>query len=70
MLNLLNFIEAARELHVSVHTIRLWAHQRRFDTLKLGRRRLIEREVLERFARSRQIAARESQCVSPVREQA
>jgi excisionase family DNA binding protein len=69
MLNLLSLNEAARELHVSVHTIRLWAFQRRFDTLKLGRRRLIEREVLERFARSRLIAACESQSTTAVHEQ-
>jgi excisionase family DNA binding protein len=58
MLNLLSLDEAAKELNVSHHTMRLWAFQRRFDTLKLGRRRMIEREVLESFARSRVIAAR------------
>jgi len=61
MLNLLSLDEAAQELRVSVHTIRLWAFQRRFETVKLGRRRMIEREILENFARSSVIPARQRQ---------
>ena len=53
MLNLLSLNDAAAELHVSLDTIRTWVFQRRFETLKLGRRRMVEREVLEQFARSR-----------------
>lgn len=59
MLNLLSLDEAAKEIKVSLHTIRAWVFQRRFETLKIGRRRMVEREVLERFARSGVIQARE-----------
>jgi excisionase family DNA binding protein len=59
MLNLLSLEEAAEELKISLHTMRAWAFQRRFATLKLGRRRMVEREELERFARAGVIAARE-----------
>lgn len=52
MLNLLSLDEAAKEIKVSLHTIRAWVFQRRFETLKIGRRRMVERETLERFVRS------------------
>lgn len=61
MLNLLSLDEAAKELRVSIHTIRIWCFQRRFQTVKLGRRRMVEREVLEQFAHSNVIPARERQ---------
>jgi excisionase family DNA binding protein len=59
MLNLLSLNDAAAELHVSLDTIRTWVFQRRFETLKLGRRRMVEREVLEQFVRSRTTPARQ-----------
>jgi excisionase family DNA binding protein len=59
MLNLLSLNDAAAELHVSLDTIRTWVFQRRFETLKLGRRRMVERTVLEQFVRSRTTPARQ-----------
>ena len=59
MLNLLSLEEAARELRISIHTIRSWNFQKRFPTVKLGRRVLIKREDLERFVNENVIEARE-----------
>jgi excisionase family DNA binding protein len=59
MLDLLSIQDAAKELHVSLDTIRTWVFQRRFETLKLGRRRMVERGILEQFARSRTTPARQ-----------
>ncbi len=51
MLKLMNLEEAAGELRISIHTIRAWTYQKRFPVIKLGRRVLVEREVLEKFVR-------------------
>lgn len=58
MLSLLSLDEAAKELRVSIHTIRAWVFQRRFETVKLGRRHMVEREALEAFVHSGVVAAR------------
>ena len=58
MLNLLSLDEAAEELNVSPHTMRARVFQRRFATVKLGRWRMVERDVLERFVRSVVLPAR------------
>jgi excisionase family DNA binding protein len=58
MLNLLSLDEAARELKVSLHTVRAWVFQRRFETVKLGRRRMVDRATLEAFVQKSVIAAR------------
>ncbi len=51
MLNLMCLEEVAKELKVSIHTVRAWGFQKRFPVVKLGRRVLVEREALERFVR-------------------
>ena len=51
MLNLMSLEEVAKELKVSIHTVRAWGFQKRFPVVKLGRRVLVEREALERFVR-------------------
>lgn len=58
MLNLMSLEEAAKELKISLHTIRAWSFQKRFPTIKLGRRVLVEREALERFVRAGVVEAR------------
>jgi excisionase family DNA binding protein len=49
MLNLLDLGEAARELKVSIFTMRSWTQKRKIPTVKLGRRVLVKQEELERF---------------------
>ncbi|MGD0230110.1 MAG: helix-turn-helix domain-containing protein [Syntrophorhabdales bacterium] len=58
MLNLMSLEEVARELKVSIHTVRSWGFQKRFPVVKLGRRVLVEREALERFVRAGVVEAR------------
>jgi excisionase family DNA binding protein len=48
-LNLLNVPEAAQHLRVQKSTVRKWLFQRRFACIKLGRRVLIRRSVLDDF---------------------
>jgi len=57
-LNLLNLEEAAEQLNVSLFTIRAWVYQKRFSTVKLGRRRLIKQEILEKFVQDNIIESR------------
>ena len=59
MLNLMSLKEVAKELKVSIHTVRAWGFQKRFPIVKLGRRVLVEREALERFVRGNVIEAKE-----------
>lgn len=57
MLDLLNLEEAAKELRVSIHTMRGWSQKGRFPKVKLGRRVLIKREDLEEFVRRGEVKA-------------
>jgi excisionase family DNA binding protein len=59
MLNLMSLDEVAKELKLSIHTVRAWSFQKRFPIVKLGRRVLVERECLERFVRGNVIEAKE-----------
>jgi excisionase family DNA binding protein len=52
--------EVARELKISIYTIRAWRFQKRFPVIKLGRRVLIEREALEKFVRGNVIESKEA----------
>lgn len=47
MSELLNLREAAKELRLSVHTLRSWVFQKRLTHVRLGRRVLLRREDLE-----------------------
>lgn len=49
MPQLIDFREGAKELKVSIHTLRGWAHKRRIPYVRLGRRVLLKREDLEAF---------------------
>jgi excisionase family DNA binding protein len=59
MLNLLDLDEVARELKISIFTVRSWQYQKRFPVVKLGRRVLVKREDLESFVNKNVIEARE-----------
>jgi len=49
MLNLLDSKEAAREMKISIHTLRAWTYQKRLPVVKLGRKSLFRREDIESF---------------------
>lgn len=49
MAELLNLREGARELKVSIHTLRSWIYQRKIGCVRLGRRVLLRRQDLEAF---------------------
>jgi len=49
MPDLLNLKEGAKELKISIHTIRSWIYQKRIPFVRLGRRVLLRREDLEDF---------------------
>ncbi len=59
MTELLNFREGARELKVSIHTLRAWAYQKRIPVVRLGRRCLLRREDLENLINRNLIKAKE-----------
>ena len=59
MLNLMDLKEAAKEMRISIHTIRFWVYQKRFPFVKLGRRVLIRREDLEEFVKRNVVEAHE-----------
>jgi len=48
-MNLLNVNQAAKELRISIHTLRSWIYQKRLPYVKLGRRCLFKQEDLEVF---------------------
>lgn len=58
MLNLMDLKEAAKEMRISIYTIRSWVYQKRLPFVKLGRRVLIRREDLEEFVNRNVVEAR------------
>lgn len=46
-MELMNFKEGAKELGLSIHTLRLWTRQRKIPFVRLGRRVLLRRGDLE-----------------------
>jgi len=59
MLNLLDSKEAAREMKISIHTLRAWTYQKRLPVVKLGRKSLFRREDIESFVSKSTVQARE-----------
>ena len=49
MSDLLNLAEGAKELRLSIHTLRAWVFQKRIPHVRLGRRVLLRREDLQRL---------------------
>ena len=60
MAELLNLKEGARELKLSIHTLRAWIYQKRIPFVRLGRRVLLRREDLEEFVSKNVVEAKES----------
>ena len=59
MSELLNLREGARELKISIHTLRAWIYQKRLPFVHLGRRILLRREDLEAFINKNLVEARD-----------
>ena len=59
MAELLNLREGARELKLSIHTLRAWTYQKRIPFVRLGRRILLRREDLEELVKKNVIEAKE-----------
>lgn len=59
MPELLNLREGAKELKLSIHTLRAWIYQKRIPFVRLGRRVLLRREDLENFVNKNVVEAKE-----------
>ena len=59
MTELLNLREGARELKISIHTLRSWLYQRKVPFVHLGRRVLLRREDVETFIKKNLVEAKE-----------
>jgi excisionase family DNA binding protein len=59
MPELLDLKEGAKELKISIHTMRAWIQQKRLPFVHLGRRVLLRRQDLEEFVNKNLVEARE-----------
>ena len=59
MPELLDLKEGARELKLSIYTLRAWVYQKRIPFVRLGRRVLLRREDLESFVNKNLVEAKE-----------
>lgn len=57
MAELLNLRESAREMKISIHTLRAWIYQKRLPYVHLGRRVLLRREDIENFVKKNLVEA-------------
>lgn len=60
MTELLNLREGAKDLKVSIHTLRSWTYQRRIPFVRLGRRILLRREDVEAFVNKNVVEAKQN----------
>lgn len=59
MPELLDLKEGAKELKISIHTMRAWIYQKRLPFVHLGRRVLLRREDLEDFVKRNVVEAKD-----------
>ena len=59
MPELLNLKEGAKELKLSIHTLRAWIYQKRIPCVRLGRRVLLRREDLEELVNRNVVEAKQ-----------
>ena len=60
MERLLDLREAAKELGLSIYTLRSWTSQRKIPFVKLGRRTMMRREDLENLVRASLVMPRKA----------
>ena len=58
MPELLSLPEGAKELKISIHTLRAWIYQKRLPFVHLGRRVLLRREDVEAFVNKNVVEAK------------
>jgi excisionase family DNA binding protein len=58
MAELLDLKESAKELKLSIHTLRAWTYQKRIPFVRLGRRILLRREDLEALVNEHLVEAK------------
>jgi excisionase family DNA binding protein len=58
MPELLNVGEAAKEMKISIPTLRQWLYQKRLPYVHLGRRVLLRREDIEDFVKKNLVEAK------------
>lgn len=59
MPELLDLKEGAKELRLSIHTLRSWVYQRRIPFVRLGRRVLLRRSDLENLINENVVEAKQ-----------
>lgn len=59
MPDLIDLREGAKELKLSIHTLRAWTYQKRIPFVRLGRRILLRRQDLESFVNKNLVQAKE-----------
>lgn len=59
MTELLNLREGAKELKLSIHTLRAWIYQKRLPHVRLGRRVLLRKQDLEELVNKSVVEAQE-----------
>jgi excisionase family DNA binding protein len=58
MAELIDLKEGAKELKLSIHTLRAWTYQKRIPFVRLGRRILLRREDLEALVNEHLVEAK------------
>jgi hypothetical protein len=56
---LMRFVDMEADSRISKHTWRLWVKQRRIESIRLGRRVLVEEGVYRAFLAKNRVEARE-----------
>jgi len=59
MPELLSLKEGAKELKLSIHTLRAWIYQKRLPCVRLGRRVLLRKQDLEELVNKSVVEAQE-----------
>lgn len=57
MSELLDLRQGAKELNVSIHTVRAWTYQKRIPFVRLGRRILLRKKDLVQFVNKNLVEA-------------
>jgi excisionase family DNA binding protein len=59
MAELVDLRQSAKEMQISIHTLRAWIYQKRLPYVHLGRRVLLRREDIEAFINKNLVEAKE-----------
>ena len=59
MTELVDLRDGAKELHLSIHTLRSWTYHKRIPYVRLGRRILLRREDMENLIKKSLVLPKE-----------